>query len=71
MKNKENTKVKVYACEIRDANDTKVAVRYFETREEAGDEQSELLNYTWFGYLAAPIVTAYEVTPEAAAELLR
>lgn len=46
MENKENTKVKVYACEIRDANDTKVAVRYFETREEAVDEQSELLNYT-------------------------
>lgn len=68
---KNNELIKVYACEIRDANDTKVAVRYFETREEANDEQRELLNYTWFGYLSAPIVTAYEVTPEAAAELLR
>ena len=69
MENNEN--ITVYACEIRDANDTKVAARYFETREEASDEQSELLNYTWFGYFAAPIVKAYEVTPEAAAELLR
>lgn len=71
MENKENTKVKVYACEIRDANDAKVAAKYFATREEASAAQDELLAFDWVGYLSAPIVKVYTVTPEAAAELLK
>lgn len=56
---------KVYACEIRDDNDKTIAVRYFRTREEADNAQLMLLTFDWFGAMAAPIVSTYNITVEA------
>lgn len=66
-----NDAAKVYTCEIRDNNNSKIAVRYFRTRDEAVIEQNRLLSYEWVGYMAAPIVSAYETTPKALEELVR
>lgn len=63
--------IKVHTCEIRDNNDNKIAVRYFRTHDEAVAEQNRLLSYEWVGYMAAPIVSAYETTPKALEELVR